>query len=194
MTTNHTGKGTNAVTNIYSTYKSSTTNFSKFGNANFLKLLSNSLALKTNFPAGTQLATDGRNLFLVDKSGTNIVQSISSVVTVEVFDSLESGSVYDQKVIKHSGTTTLSPGYSDTQTRFELLRYNDSSLTTGDGTHTSFYFTGVATLVNDVSLGSTTGKATLTLSEGGGAGTIRGVASIITGSITGKPAGVDTDE
>ena len=171
-TTNHSNTGTNIVSNYKATTAKST-----LANAAFLNLLANSF--KTTFAAGTQLATDkGGSVYVVDKTGTNVVLTISSVVTVESTISPPYSASYSSTVtVPKSGVTTTNINGSETLTTYLTLKYNDSSQTTSDGTHSSFQFSAVSTTVEDVK--NNNGKGNFTAQDGAGTGTIRGIFSLI---------------
>ncbi len=182
-TTNHTGTGANSVTNITQTLKWTATNFT-LGNAGFLKLLENSFA--TNFPQGARLKSGGQSLLVVDKTGSNIVQDISSVVSIQIVNAVmvAPSKLTFKEVIMPTWTAELvSPNYKETC--YESLQYNDTALITADGTHSNFHFDGLASFTDDVTdkMTGPSGGECVTLLNGIGTGTIHGKGSILSGSI-----------
>ena len=189
--TNVSGSGANKATNVLQINKFTFTTAS-FNNADLLDLLANSL--NTNFPAGTKLATDGSNLYVVDSAGTNVIAVISSVVTVTATNSVLSGLDTTIHTSKKSGNTDTAVGTAS-GSQFVVVSYNDSGLTTTYGSTSTFQFFGVsaftrsgasATSTNDVLTGKESGSFTI---KGSGSGTIRGTNSIIGGTIIGSPSG-----
>jgi hypothetical protein len=170
-TTNHTTKATNYV----STYKAKTAT-STFANASLLKLLENSF--NTTFAAGTRLATDqSESVYVVDKTGTNVVLDISPVLSVNKTTQLRADSYSSTVSVPKSGVTTTNITGSETLTAYGDLTYDDSSLTTADGTHSTFQFSGVSTYTADVNKNS--GHANFSVQNGAGSGTIRDIPSLI---------------
>jgi hypothetical protein len=185
------GSGTSKATNVLQIYKYSSTTVA-FNNAKLLDLLENSL--KTTFPAGTKLATDGANLYVVDSTGTNVIADITSIVTLTTTNEVISGLETSTTTSKKSGTNSTAVGTSS-GSQVVIVKYDDSALKTTDGTTTTFTFIGVSaftdsgsstTSTNDVLTGKESGSFTI---HGDGYGNIRDQASIIEGTIVGSPAG-----
>jgi hypothetical protein len=189
------GSGANKATNVLQIYTDSFKTIS-FNNASLLKLLANSLNT-TPFPATTKLVTDGSALYVVDHTGTNVIASITNVVTVAPPTNLnaEVTSGVDTTI-----QTSKKTGYSETAVeggsgnQFLIVSYDDSGLTTTDGTTTTFTFYGISAFTRSGS--STLSDETVTVKEKGsftihgqGYGTIRGTNSIISGTIVGSPSG-----
>jgi hypothetical protein len=188
LSTNHTSKATNYVST--SKYTSSTT---AFNDASLIDLLTNSF--KTNFAKGSvQLVTDGDNVYLVDKTGTNVVLDVSSVLTVTIEYSVYSGGEVQTKSVPkatNSPTTTTAVGTASIIS-YLLISYNDSSQVTSNVTQFQFY--GVSTGADDFS--SDNDFETETIKEnfslqGVGQGTILGTPSIIWGTVTGSSKGTE---
>jgi hypothetical protein len=103
--TNHTA----TTTNILRTTTEKSKSF-LFKNASLLALLENSF--NTNFPAGSQLVYGdgpaGASIYLVDKTGSNIVFDISPVVSVTSSNGVQSGA--SSSTEKITATKTTSPG------------------------------------------------------------------------------------
>lgn len=137
--TNRTANSTNVVT--ISKLKLSQ---SHVGSAELLALLANSF--NTNFPAGSQigitLGTGFANVFVVDASGTNVIFSPGHILAFLSEDVvLYSGVMVDTTRENASGTSQSDYGTVDA-TWIGTLSYDDTSLTTADGTHTKFALSG----------------------------------------------------
>ncbi len=185
-TTNHTSKATNYVT----TYKY-TTSTTSFDTTSLIDLLTNSF--KTNFAKGSvQLVFDGASIYLVDKTGTNIVLNIASVLTVATGNGVYTGGeVKTVSVPKamNSATTTNVVGTASV-INYVQLNYDDSSLSPSKLTKFQFY--GISMGADDFS--TTNNYETETVKEnisvqGLGQGTILGDYSIISGTVTGSSKG-----
>jgi hypothetical protein len=181
---------TATTTNSTVVYKSTVTN-SIFSTPDLLALLENSL--NTTFPAGSQLVLsrvgDFISLDLVDASGTNIVQSLST--------NLIMGTIFGEQPVRsilETVTTQTGPSgssasniESETLTDNEVITYDDTGLTTRDGTHSQFQITFL--LVDKSSQSNGKLKDAVKL-QGVGYGTIRGQNVMIQGTggatITGK--------
>jgi hypothetical protein len=192
--TNISGAATGKTTNVLQIYTFSFTN-ATLNNASLLKLLGNSL--NTTFPAGTELVTDGSNLYVSDHTGTNAIADISSILTVTTSNNVFSGLDTTTQKYTTSGTSSTDLGTSSGK-QFVIVNYNDSGLTTTDGTTTTFTFVGVSAYTSS---GSTTVSIhdVWTVKESGsfrvngsGYGNIRGQASIIEGTILGTSSGTET--
>ena len=188
LSTNHTSKATNYVT----TYKF-TTSTTAFNDASLIALLTNSF--KTNFAKGSvQLGTDGENIYLVDKTGTNVVLDISSVVSVSfVTDVFSGGEVETVSVPKsmNSATTTSAVGTAS-EISYVALNYDDSTLLTSKVTQ--FQFNGVSMGASDFSTTNNYNTESIKQNfslQGVGQGTILGTSSVIWGTVTGSSKGTE---
>jgi hypothetical protein len=179
-----------SATNIIQNYKW-TYSTSKIGNVQILDLLENSLS--QTFPAGTKLVTDGQTIYVTDSTGTNIIQNISSIVTVTSADKVTFG-LDDTKVTIGKKGTTGTGNVTKSGAEVVTLNYNDSG-TSKDGTTTAFTFVGES--IYSVS-GSSTESTNSTVSgkvsgnfviSGFGYGMIRGTNSNFEGTVAGFPAG-----
>jgi hypothetical protein len=165
-------------TNITRMYKSTITN-SVFDNKAMLALLENSF--NTNFPPGSQVAMNFNHLVVVDSTGTNVIFLPGSVVTMQ-FDFGTDMTI--EKVISNltSSGTQVSGSYVNTATISATLSYDDSANTTADNTHTKFAFKGLQVLQTNLNLKTNVEKITATF-QGTGGGPVRGVKTILTGTI-----------
>ncbi len=182
---------TSTSTNITQVYKSSVTNF-VINSAYLLNLLTNSL--NTNLPPGAKLFMEGSSSFIfyvTDSTGTNTILNSSTVGTVLLL-------TYSARAIAGSETyitsqsasgTTHSGNDTEAYTEYVILSYDDSALTTGDGTHSTFQISGI--LVEKLSNTIATGKYKETVSlPGAGGGRIRDTYVVMKGSLTAALAGV----
>jgi hypothetical protein len=195
-----TGKGSEKKTIIASivrTTKDSFTTIRNFGNADFIALLENSL--NTKFPAGTKLESDGNTLYVVDDSGTNTID-ISSVLTTSSAGAVRMASDIDTTTFSATSTNASGAG-SGTGMTYITVKYNDSALVTADGTTTDFKYEGVSSYSESAAHTEKYKANQETITEvvainftlnGTGEGEFRGVDSIVTGSVAGKPAGTET--
>jgi hypothetical protein len=192
--TNITGTATSKTTNVLEILTSSFTT-TPFNDASLLALLANSF--DTNFPAGTQLVTDGNTLYVADHTGTNEILDISTVLTVTGTNKVMAGLDTEVQTTTKAGTTRTSVGTSSGN-QFIIVSYSDAGLTTKDGTTTTFQFVGVSAFsrkgsssvsTNDVIKVTDSGSFKIT---GSGAGSIRGTNSVIEGTILGTPKGTET--
>jgi hypothetical protein len=190
--TNYTGKTTNLSTNVVCTYASSYRS-STFKNASFLDLLSNSF--KTTFPPGSKLATDGSAVYVVDKTGTNIILAPpTNVLNITVSGYFEAGASDTVSNNVRTGITIKSSG-SGSGFAFFSATYDDSLLQTSDGTTTLFTFTGLASVgekstslaffgkLSDIVAISGTESLNFNVLNGAGTGTLRGTPATFKGSI-----------
>jgi len=187
--TNHSSKSTNIVRIYKATTKQIPAN-----NASFLKLLSNSFNM--SFPKGTQLVTDAQQLYVVDKTGSNVVLDITPVVTVQfqnrswIYTSLETDT---ESITK--ADTKYSGNYSDSGANYVSLMYDDSAMATADGTHTTFHFDGMCNIQDSGSYseivgGASTGhEKTSLVFHGAGVGTVYDNNVVFGGSIIGSASG-----
>lgn len=174
----YTTNSSSTVTN-YTTESKYTTSNSVIDNTRLLQMLTNSL--NTNFPAGTALElSEAGSIILV--SGTN-VQDISSVLSLTLTNKpVMSGSMSSKERIAPGGTTSTG-SFIITTTSAATLTYNDSALTTGDGSTTRLTMTGLE-------------EARLNLS---GSGELESVSLVVdfsgtgSGSTTNKVSKANTD-
>lgn len=172
------------ATNDTTVLKSTTTN-STINATSLLGLLANSF--NTNFPEGTQLLLTGNpggySFAVSDSTGTNVSTLPVSTVLIEYVVS-EINSSRQTELITNE---VLSAGnLTQSFTATVAIQYRDNAMTTGDGTHTSFVWNGLAEI--KASTGLATGAATenVTINVTGG-GEIRGQPrNIFTGSIRAK--------
>lgn len=181
-------------TNITTVTKSTVTN-SMFQTADLLALLENSF--NTTFPAGTQLVLsrvgDFVSLDLVDATGTNIVQSLSTNLIFGTYSGEQLVHSDLQTVItKSSASGSSTSSYTETETVTETmaLTYDDSGLVTKDGTHSQFQVTCLLVRKTSEDFVNQKIKDQIKM-QFMGFGTIRGQNVIIQGSggatITGLP-------
>jgi len=172
-------------TNITQVFKATVLE-TPFGNTNMLALLANSF--DTNFPAGSQVGMRLGSFFVVDSTGTNIIFFLNGVVSVQ----------FEEEFIPENETLVTTENASGTQFAGSLseniigsvtMTYDDTLNTTTDGTHTKFAFKGFYTLKLSENLKTRAIKST-TVFQGTGGGTVRDVPTILTGTISGKAAGV----
>jgi hypothetical protein len=195
--TNITGSATSKATNILQVLTSSFTT-TPFNDASLLALLANSL--DTNFPAGTQLVTDGNNVYVADHTGTNAIVDITTILTVTGTNKVTSGLDTQIQTTTKAGRTSTDVGNSSGN-QFIIVSYSDAGQpATKDGTTTTFQFVGVSAFsrkgsssvsTNDVIKVTDSGSFKIT---GSGYGSIRGTNSVIEGTILGTPKGTETIE
>lgn len=178
--TNETANSTNIITVFKSTIVTTA-----FANSNFLALLANSF--NTNFPAGAQIGMRGPFFLVVDSTGTNIIFNPSEVVSVSFGQSLASGTETEVQTTSTNGFS-LSGNSTVTETSSVTITYNDTAQTTGDSTHSNFEFQGLIVVKTSEDIKTRIEHATTTLDVTGG-GSVRGVGTIFTGTITVKAAG-----
>jgi len=183
--TNH----STTTTNSSYLYKSTTTNLT-ISSPDILNLLANSF--NTNFPAGAKLVLRGSSGFYVffvsDSTGTNLLLNVSSVLSMTRVTVVYSGQ--GRLMVKStSATSTVSGNDTESNTVYAKIGYDDSTLTTGDGTTTTFELAGVLTSKYSRNFSNNNVTDNVTLNVGGG-GTIRGVPNgVIQGTIKCKLAG-----
>ncbi len=179
------------VTNDMAVFKSNTTNFTINADS-LLALLANSF--NTNFPAGTQLLLIGSGGFysfaVSDETGTNI----SSLPVHTVLNSVGWGEARTG-VRTELFTNGVFTAGNDTEayTTAVSFNYNDSAMTTGDSTHTGFFWSGLVEVKGsrNMATGIATENLTMTLTGGG---QIRGQPlSVYTGTIRAKLVGKAPD-
>jgi hypothetical protein len=171
-------------TNTIQVTKSTVTN-SMFQTADLMGLLENSF--NKTFPAGSQLVLNRvgnyYSIFLTDASGTNVVQPLSTNLIIGAKAGEQPVSSDIQTLVTKSTTSGTSSSANESETTEEtvLLFYDDTALTTGDGTHSQFQidFLVVRKSLEDFVAG--TAKDVVKL-QGIGSGTIHGQNVIIQGS------------
>lgn len=182
--TNHTA----TVTNVTTVTKWKATN-APIDSADILRLLENSF--KTNFPSGAKLIMSGAgdyNFFVVDNSGSNILLNVSGVLAISSSLSVNSGLETFTQTTRGTGTS-VSGNNTQRFIEYATLTYNDTALTTEDGTQTDFQLSGVLVemLSTNFKTHNTTESVTL---RAAGTGTIRGKTNVILkGTVTGTLAG-----
>ena len=179
-TTNHTSTSTNIIV----TRKWSTTN-DVLATADILNLLTNSFA--TSFPPGAQLSINGTRFLVVDQTGTNIVRDVSSVFSISLGSRLQTA-LTTRITTQTNGGSTISGNTTEDLVSTATIRYDDSSLSTSDGTHTSFQIYGIwdTKLSQNVATFFSTAQFTFT---GSGDGKLRGHYMVLDSQITGKGSG-----
>jgi hypothetical protein len=150
--TNKTSKAGKTASNTVYTYKASTSS-SNFGNAALLGLLSASFP--GQIATGDKLATDGENIYVVDKSGSNVVvPNLSTVLTWS----------YSNSII--SGAATITTNTAETNPVFTII--TNMTVTSTNGTNVTLVtniveMTNIVTMTNLVPL--TTNIDTITTSN-----------------------------
>lgn len=168
---------TSGATNVTTTTKYIFTS-KPIVNKDVLQLLANSF---TNLPASItneQLMTDGGGgFFVVTPTTTNYV---GNVLRISTTSTVISGT---QTTVNKNPPGSFSFTETATFTQAARLTYDDTALTTRDGTNTSITLHGLlVTKYKDPNSTSTT-KFTLT---GAGDGNIQGVSMVIKGVVTGS--------
>jgi hypothetical protein len=188
--TNH----SSTVTNITTVYKSSVTNFGI--NSDYLvRLLENSF--NTTFESGAKLAMSSGSgfhfFYVADSTGTNILMDLSTnlfIGSMSGEQTQNSGTELATTTLSGTGTTT---GGSDVETYTEtvLVVYDDTGLTTKDGTHSKFQLNCV--LVRKLFLNLATQKIRETVKlQGAGYGTIRDKSVQLEGSMMATLSGLQS--
>jgi hypothetical protein len=185
-------KGTNVIgTNTLSTYKSKIST-STFKTTDLIALLADAYSY-TNLVKTDKLVFDGGKVYLVDKTGTNILLTGSPVLTLSPYDSIASGAESETVTSKLVGTnTTYTTTTTGAATKTEVVYVTLSFVATNIAT--SFTVSGVATGAVDVNLTKGTATENYTIPNLTGIGTLHGTNSIIEGTFTGSAKGSDTDE
>jgi len=171
-------------TNITQFFKSAVIK-TPFSSSNLLALLANSF--NTNFPAGSQIALGPGGLFVVDSSGTNIIFSPSSVISFQS-DASFFPSTETLITTQNASGTSQSGSLTEELLASRTMTYDDTLNTTTDGTHTKFTFRGLFTVNKTENLKTGFVKATSQF-QGTGAGTVRDVPTLLTGTISEKSSG-----
>ena len=183
--TTSTTNTTATTTNITTVTKYTTTN-TVINNAKILKMLSNSF--NTNFPSTAVLRVNESGEVVV-AVGTNVILNANSVIHIGFSGTpnVDAGSeTATSKVTPTSTNATLRILITDSA--IDSLTYDDSTLTTADGTTTNFKVDGFRTLrisetvsqVNNTASAVVTYTATLT---GAGEGTISNKDAVIKGVV-----------
>ena len=128
-------------TNKHLLLKSAVTN-SMIDDAYLLRLLTN--AFNMTFPSKAQLSTDGNKIYVTDSTGTNVVLDVSSVFTITNNTLLYTFT--DNRTLRTVGAVTTVHGVGAGVNNASLsLTFDDSQVTTSDGTHSTFTFGGIST-------------------------------------------------
>jgi hypothetical protein len=136
---------TNAKGTTVTTVSKSTVSNSVIQAADLLKLLENSLA--TNFPEGSKLVVsrfeDDLIPWIADSSGTNVIGFLSPTFFIGTLPGarVHAGS---QTLTSNSGGSAYSTSGALAETFTEIVGvgYDDTKLSTRDGTHTKFFMMG----------------------------------------------------
>jgi hypothetical protein len=181
--TNHSATATN-----FTFVSKSATSIKSFASSNMLALLENSF--NTNFPAGSQIGmTASGSVLVVDHTGTNLVFNPGAVVSTS-FDNDEAFTTIAETEMETENQSGFSLSGNDAETLIAsvTLTYDDTAQTTGDSTQTQFQFKGLLVEKLAENLNTRVDKTTTTF-EGTGDGQIRGVSTLLTGTITVKAVG-----
>ena len=177
---------TATVTNITATYKS-TVNKTNFNTGDLLTLVENSL--KTNFPAGSQIALRVNHFFIVDHTGTNIQFDLGNLLTLTL-NVTASADVQNQKITTSSTGTAISVTDANVATGAATLDYNDSAFTPTDGTHTVFTLHGLITTTTSITYGTPNKAVNNIVFQTTGDGTLHNQIVVITGTLNSKAKGL----
>ena len=157
-----------------------------FASSNLIALLANSF--NTNFPAGAQIGMRSGNLVVVDDTGTNVLFDPSPVLTTGFQQAMQSAIETETSTGNPTGPSR-SGTVSEIITSNLSINYDDTDQNTSDSTHTEFQLKGL--FVQKVSQNLKTGSAKITSTfQGTGGGQLRGVTTILTGTITSNAAGI----
>lgn len=179
--TNTTATATNTTTVLKATINSE-----PFDEADMLSLLANSF--NTNFPAGSQIGMRLGSLVVVDSFGTNVIFTPSNNVVSIQFDAVFNSGLETIMETENSSAISVSGNLTQVITTSATLSYDDTLQTTQDGTHTTFAFKGLYVLNLSENLKTRIVKTTAEF-QGTGGGPVRGVQSILTGTISIKATG-----
>lgn len=157
-----------------------------FASSNLVALLANSF--KTNFPAGAQIGMRSGNLVIVDDTGTNILFDPSPVLTSGFQQAVQSAIEMETSTGNPAGSSS-SGTVSETITSNLSINYDDTNQDTSDSTHTIFQLKGLFVQKVIQNLKTSTAKITSTF-QGTGGGQLRGVTTILTGTITSHATGI----
>ena len=175
-------------TNITFTEKSALTNSVIDANA-VVRLLENSF--NTNYPAGARLSFDLVHFYVTDRSGTNILQDVSSVLVLSN-ETLLTASAETQLTRITSSATNISGSFTESQSTVENLLYDDSALTSSNTFHTKFHLRGLATIPFSSTLATERTVATVVMLHGVGSGVIQdSLTKLLTGSMTMTVKGIN---
>lgn len=157
-----------------------------FVSSNLLALLANSFS--TNFPDGSQIGMRSGNLVVVDKTGTNVVFDPSPVLTTGFQQDLQS--ILQTQIASESQSGSSTSGtVTETVISNLSINYDDSEQTTGDTTHTTFQLKGLFTQKVSLNLKTRSVKIASQF-QGTGGGQVRGVTTILTGTMTSDCVGL----
>jgi hypothetical protein len=183
---------TSSSTVVTTVSKSTVTNF-MMQSADLLTLLENSF--NTTFPSGSQLVVTRTGAFLrlmiVDSTGTNIVLDLSSNLFVGTVFGEQPVHTGSQTMISKTGNsgTAISANAVDAFTEVVVLGYDDTGLTTKDGTHTKFQVNCLLVRKSSSNLVTQQIKDSVKF-QGNGTGTIRDQNVILQGSGSATISGV----
>jgi hypothetical protein len=140
VATSKTNTTPNATT--VTTVSKSTTGNSFIEAADFLAMIENSFAV--SLPAGSKIVIDRPGsfyrLWVTDATGTNTVMSLGTNVFIAAAGGEQPVHARMQTLISKTGNAgaSVSGNLSETATQMIVLVYDDTGLTTQDGTHTKF--------------------------------------------------------
>ena len=172
------------ATNITSLLKSSFTNM-PINNARLLAMLTNSF--NTNFPPGAKLAFRNNQLLVMDATGTNLVLDLAPILSIDAGNSVWSGQ--EKYVTTYNASGTFYSGNdNETASRSITLHYDDTAMTTADGTHVEFSIQGISLARQSRDIKTYFMKTSFVFS-GTGEGTFKGTPVIVRGTVGGRAAG-----
>lgn len=171
---------------------------SRFDGSNLLAVIENSF--NTNFPIGSQIGIGTSNfLTVLDKTGTNIIFPLNSVITsatiyntnsetIPNWGGNPSGFLYWRGTLETMDNTNGNTG-SDIQTAGGsyfgfTFTYDDTKLSPKDGNHSVFQFNGLEETLSGN--GKDHSYITSWDVQGTGGGEVDGVETLFTGTISGK--------
>ena len=130
-------------------------------------------------------------LWVTDGTGTNTIMNMITNVSVGPIVDDQPVHVGTQTLISKSGTSgaSISGNLTETVTQTVLLAYDDTGLTTQDGTHTGFYVTFLVVRKTSQNLVTRGVKDTVKF-QGVGNGIIRGQNVILQGTAGATVTGV----
>jgi hypothetical protein len=176
--TNHTKTATNEISILKATLRTA-----PFHDRDLVALLANSF--HTNFPAGSQIGIGFGGLYVLDASGTNVLLYPQNAVLSGTFTVLlTTGLAREVTPVNGPGGRDIGIGFMET-TAILTMTYDDTALTTTDGTHTKFTFQGPYTQRNSLKKSQTEVNTTIEF-HGSAGGKLRDIPVMLTGSITGK--------
>jgi hypothetical protein len=169
-------------TNYVEVFKSTVTNFT-VGNDELLKYLENTF--QTNFPAGAQLACNGYKFFVMDSTGSNVVQEVAFTMYFFGIRGPTAG-------VEHITTTLDSTGLHHSGNDTEVITGTTGLL------FNELYFTNTMPFnvqvsgitVRKQSVNLKTGEAQTSFDfEGVGSGGLGGRLVLVKAQVTGKASG-----